>query len=78
MLPMAFAPGAGGSLRNELAQVDLHSSVPNRVWRQMLVVAQHYVDRIKADRRFSASFEPCLAALDRHLELAANQIARLR
>lgn len=77
MLPMAFAPGSGGGMRDDLAPADLHPSVAHSVWRQMLGVARLYLDRLQADERFSAGFAPCLAALDQHLQLAADRVSRL-
>lgn len=40
-------------------------------------VARLYLARLRYEPRFSAAFQPCIAALARHLETAAEKIARL-
>ena len=61
MLPMAFAPGANGLPRGDMVTADLDPSVPDHVWWQMRDLARRYLERLKADERFSAAFALCLA-----------------
>lgn len=40
-------------------------------------MARDFIQRLQADRMLSASFQPCLAALARHIGDAGERIARL-
>ena len=77
MLPMAFAPRSGGGLSSQLSPLDLHPSVAHEVWPAMLALARDYLDKLRADERFSGNFAPCLQALAAHLDEAARRIDRL-
>jgi hypothetical protein len=77
MLPMAFAPSAGGGLPGALAPITLHASVGNAVWREAWLLAQAWLQRVRADMRFSPRFAPCVDALAQHLADAAGKVARL-
>lgn len=77
MLPMAFAPGAGGILTNQLPQANLHPSVQNHVWHAMIPVARSYLERLKEETGFSPGFGPCVDALEQHLVEAEHRIAKL-
>jgi len=77
MLPMVFAPRSGGGLSHQLPALELHSSVAHEVWPAMLVLARDYSVRLRGDPRFSGNFRPCLDALEAHLDVAAQRIARL-
>ena len=77
MLPMAFAPRSGGGLPDQLPPLELHPSVAHEVWPAMLALARDYLDRLRADGRFSANFAPCLQALAAHLDEAGRRIDRL-
>ncbi len=77
MTPMAFAPRSGGGLPDTLPAVALHASVANATWRQAALLAGDFLARLRATPGFSARFAPCIAALERHIETAAERIARL-
>lgn len=77
MSPMAFAPRSGGGLPDRLPEPSLPACVAPAIWRAALELARQYQQRLAAETRFSARFEPCLAALASHIELAAGRIARL-
>lgn len=77
MLPMAFRPGSGGNLPDNLNPANLQSCVPPATWRQALDLAEAYLARMRADDRFTRGWLPCMAALERHVEDARQRIARL-
>lgn len=77
MLPMAFGPGAGGVVRDTVPAAHLHPSVDADTWRAAHALAGQYVTRLRQDTRFSAAFQPCIAALRQHLDDAAQKIDRL-
>lgn len=78
MTPMAFAPRSGGGLPDTLTAVSLHASVPHTTWRQAAMLADDFLERLKkATPKFSVRFIPCIAALERHIEAAAESIMRL-
>lgn len=77
MLPMAFAPSAGGVMRDAVATCHLHASVDGDTWRAAHALAVKYTTRLAGDSRFSAAFQPCIEALSAHLQEAIHRIARL-
>jgi hypothetical protein len=77
MLPMAFAPRASGGMPHDVPTAHLHASVPHPIWGQTLGWASDFLDRLRADSRCSANFQPCLQSLARHLDVASTTIARL-
>lgn len=77
MLSMAFSPKQGGAINNSIPSVELHPVVAHSVWADMLVLAQTFFRRLGADARLSASFKPCLDALEQHLAQANRLIERL-
>lgn len=77
MTPMAFAPRSGGGLPDTLAAAGLHASVPNQTWRDAAQLAGAFLARIKSERRFTRRFAACRLALEQHLALASEKIARL-
>ncbi|GKT21735.1 type II toxin-antitoxin system HipA family toxin YjjJ [Acidovorax sp. SUPP3334] len=77
MTPMAFAPTAGGDLPQRKLALNVGQQVPARAWLQALPMAQEFVKRLPETKGFSGGFEPCLAALQSHVTLAAERIARL-
>lgn len=77
MLPMGFAPSAGGGLRQHLPPPRLTAEVSQAVWHQALDLAQGFLAGIRADTRFSEGFVPCMVALAQHVAQAGQQIERL-
>ena len=77
MTPMAFAPTRAGGLPDTLADANLHASVANETWRRAEVLARAFLHRLQVTPGFSHRFEPCLAALERHLALAQARIERM-
>jgi biotin operon repressor len=77
MLPMGFAPTAGGALPVRLASPVLRPIVPAATWRQSLGLARTFLGRLHQEERFSARWAPCLQALDQHLVAANAQIERM-
>jgi len=77
MTPMAFAPNSGGKLNNAIPSLALHASVRNKHWHHALIMAQTYLAALQNCGQFSADFEMCVDALEVHLNIASQQIARL-
>lgn len=77
MLPMAFAPRSSGELPATLPAAGFDSLISSAQWRQALALAQAYLKRLNEEAGFTAEFGECLAALDRHLQTAAERIGRL-
>lgn len=77
MLPMGFAPGSGGDLRDALGALRLSAAVPAPVWRHALDLAHAYLTRLGQAGGFSARFAPCLDALAERLIEATGQIHRM-
>ena len=77
MTPMAFAPRSGGGLPDTLPEAVIQASVANDIWRQAEKLAQAFLARIQSESRFSQRWEPCIAALARHLQRAHKKIERL-
>jgi hypothetical protein len=77
MLPMAFSPTAGGVVRDTLLPPHLHPSVEGATWRSALALALDYINRLRFDTRFSATFAPCLDALRQHVADAEQKIGRI-
>ncbi|QWT46850.1 type II toxin-antitoxin system HipA family toxin YjjJ [Azospira inquinata] len=77
MLPMAFAPTAGGDLPQTLASAPLPPAIGAEAWRRALGVARDYLARLREESGFSAAFRPCIGALETHLAAMAEQISRL-
>lgn len=77
MSPMAFAPRSGGGLPETLPEARLDAVVPNAQWRQGETLARRYLARAEATSGFSRRFAPCLRALERHIDTAAQAIERM-
>jgi hypothetical protein len=77
VLPMGFAPRSGGALVDTLAPAALIAAVDADTWRQALQLAENFFARLSDTAAFSPRFQPCIAALDRHIDEAARRIARL-
>ena len=77
MLPMAFAPRSSGELPTTLPAAGFDSQISTTQWRQALALAQAYLDRLNKEAGFNAGFVECRAALERHLQAAAERIGRL-
>jgi hypothetical protein len=77
MAPMAFAPRSGGGLPEELPQARIDAAVPAAQWRRALRLAQEHAELLRLRSDLSRRYQPCLAALHRHIEQASIKIARL-
>ena len=77
MLPMAFAPRSSGELPATLPASNFDSQISTEQWREALALAQSYLRRLNNEAGFNAGFGECLAALERHLQTAAERIGRL-
>ncbi|WHQ75998.1 type II toxin-antitoxin system HipA family toxin YjjJ [Pantoea sp. Lij88] len=77
VLPMGFAPRAGGAIVNELRPASLSDVISGDIWLEALELAEKFYTLACRCDRFSASFAPCLEALRRHLDDARSRIARL-
>lgn len=77
MLPMGFAPRSGGALPQALPAPSLHPSVPPAAWVQALEWAGDYLNRLRAERGFSANFRPCIDTLAAHWQAVQAQVQRL-
>jgi hypothetical protein len=77
MLPMAFAPRSSGELPHTLSAASFDTQITNAQWRSALVLAQAYLGRLNNETGFNAGFGECLAALESHVQTAAERIGRL-
>lgn len=78
MTPMAFAPRSSGNLPDTLTAPTIQASVDNQTWRHALELAQIYSQRMKGSSElFSPRFQPCIAALEHHINDASAKIAKL-
>lgn len=77
MTPMSFAPRSGGGLPDTVSEASVHAGVANQTWRRAEKLAQQFLARLMAATGFSHRFQPCIAALEHHLETASTRIARL-
>ncbi len=77
MTPMAFRPGSGGGLRDELPEASIHAQVSGASWRRAATLASEFLERLRAGQAFSARFMPCIAALENHLLSATRKINRI-
>lgn len=77
MTSMAFAPRSGGGLPDTLSEANIRASVTNETWRFAEQLARRFLSRITVNTGFSRRFEPCIAALECHIETASAKIERL-
>jgi len=77
MTPMAFRPRSGGGLSDTISEATLHAGVANETWRRAEEPARAFLARLIAAAGFSHRFEPCIAALEHHIETASAKIRRL-
>jgi hypothetical protein len=80
MTPMAFAPRSGGGLPDTVSEATIHASVTNETWRQAAALAQSFLAKVRTTQTksgFSSRFQPCIHALERHIEMACAKIERL-
>lgn len=77
MTPMAFAPRRGGGLPNIVFEATIHASVANETWRRAEELAHAFLARVIAATGFSHRFDPCITALEHHIEIASAKIRRL-
>lgn len=80
MLPMDFAPGSGGALRDALAPLRLPPDVPLAVWHEVLPWARRYVRSLHEAREagtLSEAFRPCITALEDRLAQAQAALERV-
>ncbi|WP_205066642.1 type II toxin-antitoxin system HipA family toxin YjjJ [Pantoea coffeiphila] len=77
ILPMGFAPRAGGAIVNELRAASLPEIISRDTWQEALELAENFYAIASSCNRFSANFTPCLDVLRRHLNEASSRIARL-
>lgn len=77
MTPMAFRPRSGGGLPDNISEATIHASVANETWRRAEELARAFLARVIAATGFSQRFEPCITALEHHIETASAKIRRL-
>ena len=77
MTPMAFAPNTGGRLLETIPEATFRVNVPNETWRRAEGLARAFLTRVMAVTGFSRRFEPCIAALEHHIETTSAKIERL-
>jgi len=65
------------SKSQDLTLLYIHASVANETWRHAEELARALLSRIVAATGFSRRFEPCIAALENHIETASVKIRRL-
>ncbi|MCB1948452.1 type II toxin-antitoxin system HipA family toxin YjjJ [Nitrosomonas sp.] len=77
MTPMAFAPNTGGRLLETIPEATFRVNIPNETWRHAQDLARAFLARVMAAIGFSRRFEPCIAALEYHIETTSAKIERL-
>lgn len=77
MLPMGFAPRTGGEIPTALVPARIHAYISPYVWHKAEQVARSYLATLQDEAGFSPAFQPCIAALETHIEAAVSVIARL-
>jgi len=77
MLPMAFAPKAGGDIPNTMPAPVIDNGIENATWNKALALASDYLARLESESGFNQSFTTCLIALRGSIEAATIQIGRL-
>lgn len=77
MTPMAFAPTPSGDLPVRDLALHIGEQVPPRVWRRALPLALAYVRSLQSTNGWSEGFSVCISKLDKHVNEAAQRIARL-
>lgn len=77
MTPMGFAPRSGGGLPYSIAAPSIQAEVPNDIWRHAEVLADNFLNEVRASNAFSPRFGVCIAALESRLAVANAAIARL-
>ncbi|MBP2844389.1 type II toxin-antitoxin system HipA family toxin YjjJ [Dickeya oryzae] len=77
ILPMGFAPKAGGAIVNELRPVSLPEVINKDIWQEALDLAENFFAIARSCDRFSSNFGPCIKTLRRHLDEARSRITRL-
>lgn len=77
MTTMAFRPSSGGGLTDALTEAKINSSISNETWHHAEALARIFLGRVMTTGGFSHRFEPCIAALQHHIETASTKIARL-
>jgi DNA-binding Lrp family transcriptional regulator len=77
ILPMGFAPKSGGEIVNTLRPATLLEAIAGDTWHEALALAENFFALASRCDRFSANFDPCLAALRSHLDEARLRISRL-
>jgi hypothetical protein len=55
----------------------LRPVVQAQTWRRALELAEAFLERVRAEGRWSERWGACVAALVRHLEVAQGQIGRM-
>lgn len=77
MLPMSFAPGSSGSMRNEAIDIKVDSTVSRGAWEFALPLAGQFWQRVQDDERISAGFQDIARAMLKKLMSASSIIQRL-
>lgn len=77
MTTMGFVPRSGGGLPESIAPPSILAEVPNDIWRHAEVLANEFLNRVRASNAFSPRFGVCITALNNRLEAASAGIARL-
>ena len=77
ILPMGFAPTAGGRIVNHLRPASFPDAISGDIWRRAVQLAENFLDLTSSCEGFSANFSPCLEALRQHIDEAGARIARL-
>ncbi len=73
MLPMAFAPRPSGGMADVLPKIRISPKISMAVWQKAEQLACNYMERLRA-AQFSQHFQPCIGALEQHIEDASRQI----
>lgn len=77
MLPMAFAPTAGGQLPKTLSVQEISGEISNAVWKKALSLAQTYLQELEQHSGLSPEFWHCIETLKNAILEASLKIEKL-
>lgn len=77
MLPMAFAPTTGGQLPNTFGSPEMSGDISNSTWKQALILAQAYLQKLELNNGFSVDFGPCIQTLKNAISDGSLKIGKL-
>lgn len=77
MLPMAFAPGSSGNMREEAITPQIDPVIPQAVWAEMLLTAKTFWRQVSQHEQISENFRMLAMKMEQELSDVAACIQRL-